>query len=47
MKYLLSVVLFIFIISGCASKEKDVSSYGNDSASHQKEKAQEAYKELK
>lgn len=47
MKYLIISIIFIFTIVGCAQKQKDVSSVGNESATHQKELAKDAYKELK
>jgi len=47
MKYLLLSILFIFTLIGCTTKEKNISSHGNDAATHQKNIANEAYKELK
>lgn len=47
MKYFILLILFIISINGCTTKHKNISSHGNDSASHQKNLAKDAYKELK
>ena len=47
MKYFILSIILIFSILGCSAKEKNVSSYGNESAEHQQDMAKKAYKELK